>query len=163
VGVKKYRINVLKALVTNKGELLAHNAKAHMAFGSTLAWPTKWTPHGSYPDDYAVLFTQAETVESFDKISFDKIADIINEGFFGNPFYVNDWNRDITHESTNCAIVLYTIEGCDSAYSISSAIKPMKLPIETRPGLTIGMENAKSSQILLPEFRITSWDKLEVL
>jgi hypothetical protein len=60
-------------------------------------------------------------------------------------------------------VILFTVEGSEYAYSTNSAIKPVKLPFESALAVSMSMENAKGSQFLLPRFRISSWDKFEML
>ena len=159
VGLKTWHIRVLKALLKNEGELLAQNAKAHIGFGdSGLAWPTIWTTHGSWREGEIIL-----TAPPILGDDIEAARRFIAAHFFGDPFWTNDWNRDIMSGSTHAAVILYTIEGSGFAYPISEGIRPLKLPLEAQAALSIGMENAKPSQTITPKFRITAWDKFDEL
>jgi hypothetical protein len=159
-GITTWHLRVLKAIVINEGELMARNAKSYVAYGkdSLRGWPSIWTTHSSWDADDIVL-----TAPAFIGDTPDAVHDFINVSFFGGEFWANDKSRDITGGSIQPIVILYTIEGSEFAYSTNPSIKPMKLPLEVPVMVSVGMENSKRSVILLPKFRLSAWDKLELL
>jgi hypothetical protein len=156
------KMGLLKIGVENEGEMIAQQAQPFFGFGEpkdesllTAQWGLMVQPKTSIPIPVVVPPYVGD--------SLSHMGLFLSESLLGDAKWGFHAKRNIAPSSSQKAICLFTLEGCDLAFHPNPSVEPLKLPLETTITLNVVMENSPASFVMVGRVRLKSWNELEIL